>query len=279
MIAGLYSGIQPDRSGYAMRKLLINIICSLIPVRRKRKALRARLIERWKTRHERMIEETSHRVELVLAAMADSYHGLLKLKMYQARIEPKYHYVFQEMVEGDLCIDCGVNMGVVTDVLLHQRGEVYGFEPHGMLFPKLVDKYRDCSGLTLQQAAVWDRNGQAVFKRSRSDSTDWTNTEGASMFVQVADEVSCTVQVIDLTEFIDGLLRAKGRSIHLLKLDVEGAEFEILEALIAKEQYRSIKHILCETHARLFADGAQRLERLEALIRAKGIDNIHLDWV
>lgn len=48
--------------------------------------------------------------------MVNNYFGLLKLKVYYAKINSKYYYIFQKINEGDICIDCGVDMGVVTDV-------------------------------------------------------------------------------------------------------------------------------------------------------------------
>ena len=262
-----------------MKKFFVNLACAFIPMKKTRKAVRIKLIDKRITKQELSIEEIAERVELLTMAMSDGYYGLLKLKMYHAKIDPKYYYIFQEINEGDICIDCGVNMGVVTDVFLHQRAEVYGFEPHEMLYPKLIDKYRHASTVTIHNMAVWDRNSELVFKRSQSDSTHWHDTEGASLFVKVADAVGFKVQVIDLAEFIEKLLHEKGRPIHVLKLDVEGAEFEIIAKLIAKELHKSIKYILCETHERLFPDGEEKIKRLKQLIKEQEISNIHLDWV
>ena len=104
-------------------------------------------------------------------------------------------------------------------------------------------------------------------------------TEGASLFVKVADVVGFSVQVIDLAEFIEKQLHEKGRPIHVLELDVKGAEFEIIAKLLAKEFHKSIKYILCETHEWLFPDGEEKIKRLKQLVKEQRISNIHLDWV
>ena len=89
---------------------------------------------------------------------------------------------------------------------------------------------------------------------------------------------SYEVEVIDLCEFIEKEFIIQKKQIYLLKLDIEGAEFEILEKLIAKKLYKHIKFIACETHEYMFKDGKARLERLKDLIVKEKITNILLDW-
>lgn len=66
--------------------------------------------------------------------------------------------------------------------------------------------------------------------------------------------------------------------IYLLKLDVEGAEFEILPALIKKGLYEKIDYIVVETHEYMFKDGAKKLEQIQNALAKKGVKNIFLDW-
>ncbi|TMV53643.1 FkbM family methyltransferase, partial [Thioclava sp. BHET1] len=53
---------------------------------------------------------------------------------------------------GDLAIDCGANMGVVTAVLAETGAEVVSFEPDPFAFEQLQLRFGDHSRVTLIQA-------------------------------------------------------------------------------------------------------------------------------
>lgn len=82
------------------------------------------------------------------------------------------------------------------------------------------------------------------------------------------------VDTIHLIEYISAI----SETIYMLKLDIEGAEFDILEHIIESGIYHKIKFIVCETHERFFVDGQKRLKKIQTLIRANKITNIMLDW-
>lgn len=81
------------------------------------------------------------------------------------------------------------------------------------------------------------------------------------------------VEVIDLCEFLE----QKEERIYLLKLDVEGAEFEILPTLIEKKLYEKIDYIVCETHEYMFKDGVEKLKVIKKELEKRGVKNIFLD--
>ncbi|GHV21166.1 hypothetical protein AGMMS49959_09860 [Planctomycetales bacterium] len=87
------------------------------------------------------------------------------------------------------------------------------------------------------------------------------------------------VKVVDLVQFIKNEFIGKNRKVYLMKLDIEGAEFELAEGIIKEKVYEHIKHIVIEEHSRIFPDGEQKLERLRSLISQNGITNIDLEWV
>lgn len=86
------------------------------------------------------------------------------------------------------------------------------------------------------------------------------------------------VEVLDLTEILSQILE-KTLRIYLLKLDVEGVEFGILNKIIAQKFWQRINYIVCETHKRFFADGKEKMQNLKAKIEENNIGNILLDWI
>jgi hypothetical protein len=85
------------------------------------------------------------------------------------------------------------------------------------------------------------------------------------------------VELVDLNEFIRGL----GHRIKLLKLDVEGVEFELINQLIDQGGIDQIDFLIAEIHE---TNGrAQEAERAKLMTRI-GEDErlkskINLDWI
>lgn len=84
------------------------------------------------------------------------------------------------------------------------------------------------------------------------------------------------VQVVDLVRYIKELGDV---NIYFLKIDVEGAEFGILEKLISENLHTKIKYIACETHERFFSDGEEKMQRIRELIKEREAKNVFLDWL
>jgi FkbM family methyltransferase len=199
-------------------------------------------------------------------------------RLQKARVAPEHRAAFESISDRDICIDCGCNAGAVTDIF-HSKGALtYAFEPHPYLFEELTRKYLGDTGIELLNVAVWDRNTRMDLHVQKVRGSRVVNLEGTTLFGNRIDanvETTCNVEVIDLIEFIQKL----GRRVKIVKIDVEGAEFEIIEKILETNLYKEIDHIFCETHPHFFADGAERLAALEEKIEQKGVTNIHLDWV
>ena len=88
-----------------------------------------------------------------------------------------------------------------------------------------------------------------------------------------------TVNVVRLTEIINKDIISKHQKIHLLKLDIEWAEFDVINDIIDEWLYKHIKYIVVETHERYFKDWKNILKNLKRKIKQKWITNIFLDWI
>ncbi|MDR2463878.1 MAG: FkbM family methyltransferase [Verrucomicrobiales bacterium] len=224
--------------------------------------------------------------DLIAAAIADPLGlGGLELKLWNLGVPRQFHHLFYEMPAGAVCIDCGANAGKFTDAVLHQGGISYAFEPNAALFNLLERKYAGNSRVRLFKAAVGARDGMAMFHLPVGMRADPVAVceEGTllshrqRMDLQPADEV----KVMDLAGFLKrefGVFSSEP-PVWLIKLDIEGCEFEVVERLVAEQAHRFARHIVVETHERFFADREKRLERLRNTISAAGADNIELGWL
>lgn len=198
----------------------------------------------------------------------------------------KYEHLFWEMPSDSVCIDCGGNIGLFSDMIISQGCQVHLFEPNPYLFSKLSWKYRNEPLIHLYNSAVGIRNGNVTFSMPEKINEDFlTWSESSVVKTEQIDKECITskskdyeVECIRLTEFIEQLL-IQSNPIYILKLDVEGSEFEIIEDIIEKRLYKNITHIFCETHERFVVQGTEKLERIKEKIASLGIENIYLDWI
>jgi FkbM family methyltransferase len=193
------------------------------------------------------------------------------------------------VTRGSICIDCGAHQGLISEVFLGMGATVYAFEPNHYMYNylrfRLSDSVRNGSLHALNNA-VWDRK-EEIKLYLRDDFAADTMLDGASesssiLVEKTQDNIKyrtskdkfVSVESIDLCEFIESL----GKEVHILKLDVEGAEFDILLKLIESGIYKNVRHMFVETHEEKIPELKEKSEATRRMISEKGITNIDLDW-
>jgi len=135
-------------------------------------------------------------------------------------------------------VDAGSNVGLSV-LFFRSRypdSRVYAIEPDPETFDRLRLNIEHLPGVDAARLALSDRTGPARFFRSTSES--WTS----SLFPAGRSLEEVTVEAVTLDEF----LTARGLSeVDLLKLDIEGAEYRVLES---SQRLAAIRHIVAELH-------------------------------
>jgi FkbM family methyltransferase len=151
------------------------------------------------------------------------------------------------LAAGQVFYDIGANVGFFTTVaakVVGPQGQVYGFEP----FPASAATARDNAirngfkHVTIIEAGVSNFEGETVFDVSKTT----TNFH----LLKPGEQIDATAQTIKVpVTTIDRQLSVGLRPPNLVMIDVEGAEFEVLEGmrqtLLA---YRPA--VICEVHWR-----------------------------
>lgn len=184
---------------------------------------------------------------------------------------------------GDLALDCGANMGVVTELLAATGADVIAYEPDPFAFSVLVEKFAAQSNVKLVNAAVGV--GSGTVRLMRADNFG-ENPEGASVKSTILDggrridaENSVEVPLIDFPGLVRELTAARGE-ITFVKMDIEGAELEILEVLDRDSLFVNIRCLVAETHERKFKDLRDRYKSLrETLADRYPAGKVNLDWI
>lgn len=198
-----------------------------------------------------------------------------RLKAYRA--QRKFSLISFD--DTDIAIDCGANVGDVTAFWLTKSATVFSFEPNPYAFRVLSERFKDNKDIHCLEKAVGlkDETGRLYLHKNASENQVYWST-GSSMLPfkgNVREDKWVDVEVIDLRRFILNL----GRRVKILKIDVEGAECQLVTGLIEAGVVNLIDHIFVECHDRKIPELRKETQELRRLIRKRNLHHINLDWI
>lgn len=184
---------------------------------------------------------------------------------------------------GDLVLDCGANVGAVTAVLAASGADVVCFEPDPYAFGRLQERAGEFPRVELVNAAVGTSAGTVRLMRAANFED---NPAGASVKSTILpggrmiDEAEgIEVPLIDFPAWLEARIAERGE-IAFVKMDIEGAELDLLEELDRRGILDSIRCLVAETHERKFRDLRPRYRALRETMAAKyPAGKINLDWI
>ncbi len=186
---------------------------------------------------------------------------------------------------GDIVFDCGANIGEVCLPLAETGAEVHAFEPDPYAFEQLSQNVGSLENVILHNAAVGVSAGSIKLMRA---SNFHDNPKGGSVKSTIVkggrninenDGDTIDVALLSLPELLNETL-AKHQRIALLKMDIEGAELDILELMLEREMFQDIDLTVAETHERKFRELRPRFKALrEAIAQRYPITKVNLDWI
>ena len=183
-----------------------------------------------------------------------------------------------KLKKTDIAIDCGANVGEITQHLCKTGAIVYAFEPNPYAFKILKDKFSNTQNVHCFQKGVLDRNEtRRLYFHEFSDKDEVYWSTGSSLLDykgNILKEKYVEIPVIDISEFI----RSLNSRIKLLKIDVEGVECSIVKKLINTSMVNRIDYLFVETHDHKIPELKPETDELRQIIKTMEISNINLDW-
>lgn len=192
--------------------------------------------------------------------------------------EPALRPLVRAFPRRSLALDCGANVGLVSEALARIGFDVVAFEPHPQAFEQLATRFARRSNVTCVQKAVSIGAGRARLHLHAGWEVDPVAVSQASSLYagkrNVLGDSWVDVETIDLDAYIAGL----DRPVALVKVDVEGAEVDILERLLDTGRIAEIGLVLVEMHDGKIPELSQRGAILRDRLASGAYAHVHLDW-
>ena len=189
---------------------------------------------------------------------------------------------FEEAIhrsEGMTCIDLGANIGEYTRKMASGTKQVIAFEPDPWAYAALQINVADLDNVKIENAAAGTSERTVLLYRHArfEENPAWSSQSSSviSSHSDISEEGAIEIRQVDFIRYLENL----NEDIGLLKIDIEGAEVDILEALFDRPDILNrIDHIFAETHERLITGHELRVNALRE--RAKLIKQpyINLYW-
>jgi FkbM family methyltransferase len=178
-----------------------------------------------------------------------------------------------------LLIDCGLGEDISFPAAFLQRfagAHVIGVDPN----PRSLAYCRaHCpSGMEILENAFWTSSGESMtFHLPRGQDQLPKGADGVSGSLDASHEyVEGGERIETQTVDLDTLLAQAGRKdCDILKLDVEGAEYALLEALVASGRIRAARQVLVEFHHGVTRHTLDDTRRIVASMTAAGFRLMH----
>lgn len=178
---------------------------------------------------------------------------------------------------SDIFIDGGGNWRHIVDryLKLAKFDEVYVFEPN----PIFHDSYNN-SGYNLIKKAIWTKNGHMPFYISKDE-----NQVASSLLKEKLCKVDSKkipywhdqpieVECIDFSKWISQFNELNN---IILKLDIEGSEYDVLWKMIKDGSINRVNKLYVEFHSDTIFSKKKEENELIAALRSYGIEPLEWD--
>jgi FkbM family methyltransferase len=148
--------------------------------------------------------------------------------------------------KNPLIIDAGAHIGLATLYfkIKYPNSHIIAFEPNPNIFPLLEENilYNNLKNVELHNTALGKKEEIRDFYID-SSGRDWFSTAGFTKdsWKHIQSTTSIKVKTEVLSKYIQ-------KDVDLLKMDIEGAETEVIEELERTNKLECIKKILLEFH-------------------------------
>ena len=221
-------------------------------------------------------------IKLVIYAALRQLPGKLGRRYERKYMRLQALMEFEEAIhrsEGMTCIDLGANIGEYTRKMASGTKQVIAFEPDPWAYAALQTNVADLDNVKIEKAAAGTSELTVLLYRHArfEENPAWSSQSSSviSSHSDISEEGAIEIQQVDFIRYLENL----NEDIGLLKMDIEGAEVDILEALFDRPDILNrIDHIFAETHERLIPGHEPRVNALRERAKLIRQPYINLYW-
>ncbi len=183
------------------------------------------------------------------------------LRLAVARCLRRIHFALLRLLDRRVAwVDCGANTGAVLEAQVRwfPAREYHAFEANPNLIPSLraVADRHPATRIAVHHAAVWTADATLPFYLSGADTTGREDTEGSTLLGGKTRRNAACGEIrydepvhVPCVDFSAWLGRTFGpRDCVWLKMDIEGAEYEVLEKMLADGTIDRVDKAFVEFH-------------------------------
>ena len=205
-----------------------------------------------------------------------------------ARYQPKYARChartrgFPEALRhsrGMTCIDLGANVGDYTRMMASVAKRVIAFEPDPWTLEVLQANVTDLENIRIENVAAGTYEGRVLlYRHVRFEDNPALHSGSSSLIASKSNVTEAGAVGVRQIDFIDYLERLD-EDIGILKVDIEGAEVDLLEAMLGRpEIMKRIDYIFVETHESRIPSHKHRVKLLQDRVQELQQPRINLHW-
>lgn len=197
-------------------------------------------------------------------------HKNIKVWDFDRSSSPKW--IFKEVIDddgygikdmqfapGDVVVDIGANIGIFSIylALMHPEVAIYSFESSKTNYGHLLKNIAEngVKNVTPINLAITE-DGRDCY----CSTVEGGNTGGADIFQAVGEKCGSMT--------LDAFINNNGKKIRLLKIDCEGAEYEILYGLKQWDKIEALSAEIHSVHSNYYSRNYSRSELIK-FIRSK----------
>ncbi|GAI40028.1 unnamed protein product [marine sediment metagenome] len=189
----------------------------------------------------------------------------------------------RELGHRRIFIDCGAHCGCSMKQFQKTIGssagkdyEIHSFECNPEFAPLWVNASEANSNVHFHNAAVWTNNGTMDFFLCTVSTHDGSSLLKEKKTGEINKTAPVTVETVDLNAWLRE--NALETDEIILKLDIEGAEYAVLEHLFNEGSLQWVNRLLIEWHWHKVGISKQEHDRVVSLVYEAGVSLDEKEW-
>lgn len=183
-----------------------------------------------------------------------------------------------ELRSDDIALDFGANVGDISSQLACTGATVHAFEPDPNAFRVLKRRFALVSRVVCFNKGVMAAQGSLRLYFCNPNAKDRIQaSQGSSLMgnKNVGGNSWVDVNCVDVADIFSSI----GRDVGFVKMDIEGAEVEVINRMIETGCIYKVRRMVVETHEEQIPALAIKIKHLRDLLNEIGLgERVSLDW-